>query len=137
MFSEVRFTAETPRLRRGKRRTQRKAKDLTRRTQRKAEGTEETGEVIKPKSRREILRCAQDDGTVYSGAVLIARRIGEGEGDCAGIIRCVGGWRIGSLGVGGLIAGADHGGDFLNVGIDAGWDGAGGLVVALAGALWV
>ena len=83
---------------------------------------------------------------------LVARRIGEDEGDCAGgigwaigcsvvcVCGCVACWvgvSVGGCVIGGLIAGAGGSCDFLGVGIDAGWNGAGGLAVALIQALWV
>ena len=56
-----------------------------------------------------------------TGVELVARWIRECEGDRGRVIGCV---------IGG-------GGDFLRIGIYAGWDIAGGLVMALAEALGI
>src|SRR5580658_952125 len=76
-------------------------------------------------------------GAFESGAVLVAGRISEGEGYCAGGVVCVCGCVTFSGGARVIVGVIGDGGNFLDVGIYAGRDGAGGLAMALIQALRV
>ena len=93
-------------------------------------------------------RSTADSGGITVG--LVAGRVGESEGDYAGIMQCgidclgrtVGciTGRVAACAVSGAtgcvtICGIRDGDHFLNVGVQAGWDGTAGLVAALGCAL--